>query len=144
MAAIEVLVGSPSRSTELTCIQLRNTFCWTRGLYNIGRCMAIVVQYSKTSTRNGHDTLIPHVLDAFYQDIIKTVTFVTHPFAEQMSRILYLDCNDITVLWHNQLFVKNDRPFVTEDISSILQCTSLEAMQVQLGIRDYHQLSICV
>ena len=144
MAAIEVLVGSPSWSTELTCIQLRNTSCRTRGLYNIGRCMTIVVQYSKTSTRNGYNTLIPHVLDAFYQDIIKTVTFVTYPFAEQMSRIFYPDCNDITVLWDNQLFVKNDRPFVTEDISSILQCISLEAMQVQLGIRDYHQLSICV
>ena len=90
--------------------------------------MAIVIQYSKTSTRNGHDTLIPHVLDAFYQDIIKTVTFVTHPFAEQMSRILYPDCNDITMLWHNQLFVKNNCLFVTEDISSILQGTSLEAM----------------
>ena len=82
--------------------------------------MAIVIQYSKTSTRNSHDTLIPHVLDAFYQDVIKTVTFVTHPFAEQMSQILYPDRNNIIVLWHNQLFVKNDCPFVTEDISSIL------------------------
>ena len=60
--------------------------------------MAIVIQYSKTSTRNGHDTLIPHVLDAFYQDVIKTVAFMTHPFAEQMSQILYPDHDDITVL----------------------------------------------
>jgi len=85
MAAIEVLACSPSQSTELTCIQLRNTSCWTWGLYNISCHMAIVIQYSKTSTINGHDTLIPHVLDAFYQDVIKTVTFVTHHFAEQMS-----------------------------------------------------------
>jgi len=106
--------------------------------------MAIVVQYSKTSTRNGHDTLIPHVLDAFYQDIIKTVTFMTHPFAEQMFQILYLDHNNITALWHNQLSIKNDCSFATEDISLILQRASLEAMQVQLKIRDYYQLSICV
>ncbi len=47
--------------------------------------MAIVVQYSKTSIKNSYDTLIPHVLDAFCEDVIKTVTFMTHPFAEQMS-----------------------------------------------------------
>ena len=144
MAAIEVLAGLPSWGTELTYIQLRNTSCQTRGLYNIGRCMVIVVQYSKTSTRNGHNTLISYVLNVFCQDIIKTVVFVTHPFAKQMSRILYPDRNDITALWHYQLFVKNDRSFTTEDISSILRHASLEAMQVQLGIRDYRQLSICI
>ena len=69
---------------------------------------------------------------------------MTHPFGEQISRILYPDHDDIIVPWHNQLFVKNNCSFATEDISSILQCASLKAMQVQLGIRDYHQLSICV
>ena len=106
--------------------------------------MAIVVQYSKTSTRNGHNTLIPYVLDVFCQDVIKTVAFVTHPFAKQMSRILYPDRNDIIALWHHQLFVKNDCSFTTEDISSILRRASLETMQVQLRIRDYHQLFICI
>jgi len=42
------------------------------------------------------------------------------------------------------LFVKNDCPFAIEDISSILQCASLKAMQVQLRMRDYHQLFIYV
>ena len=144
MAAIEMLAGSPSRGTELTCIQLRNTSCRTQGLYNIGCRMAIVVQYSKTSTRNGYNTLIPYVLDVFCQDVIKTVVFVTHPFAKQMSRILYPDRNDIIALWHHQLFVKNDHSFTTEDISSILRCASLEAIQVQVRIRDYCQLSICI
>ena len=106
--------------------------------------MAIVIQYSKTSTRNGHDTLIPHILDVFCEDVIKTVTFMTHPFAEQMSRILYLNHDNITALWHNQLSIKNDCSFATEDISLILRHASLEAMQVQLKIRDYCQLSICV
>jgi len=99
--------------------------------------MAIVIQYSKSSTRNGHDTLIPHVLDAFCQDTIKIVVFVAHPFAEQISQIFYSDHNDITILWQNQLFVQTDCSFTTENISSILQYTNLKAMQVQLGIKDY-------
>ena len=109
-----------------------------RGIYNIGHRMAIVVQYSKRSSRNGRDTLIPHILDAFCQDFIKTVTFATHPFAEQMSQILYPDHNDITTLWHNHLFVKKNTLFTTKDIFSVLQHASLETMQIKLGIRDYH------
>ena len=60
--------------------------------------MVIVIQYSKTSTRNSYDTLIPHVFDVFYQDIIKIVTFVTYSFTEQISRVFYSNYNDITVL----------------------------------------------
>ena len=61
-----------------------------------------------------------------------------------MSRILYPDRNDITTLWHNHLFVKKNTLFTTKDISSVLQHASLETIQIKLGIRDYHQLSICV
>ena len=45
---------------------------------------------------------------------------MTHPFTEQMFQILYPDRDDITALWHYQLFVKNNCSFATEDISSIL------------------------
>jgi len=100
--------------------------------------MAIVIQYSKSSTRNGHNTLIPYILNVFCQDIIKTVVFVTHSFTEQISQILHPNNNDITILWHNQLFVQTDCSFINENISLILQCANLKAMQVQLEIRDYY------
>jgi len=60
--------------------------------------MAIIIQYFKTSTKSGHNTLIPHILDAFCQDFVKTVAFVTHPFEEKISRVLYPDYDDITIL----------------------------------------------
>ena len=84
IAAIKMLAGLPSWSIELTCIQLKDISCQIQDLYNIGCYMAIIIQYSKTSTRNSHDILIPHILDAFCQDIIKMVIFVTHSFAEQI------------------------------------------------------------
>ena len=37
--------------------------------------MAIVAQYSKTSAIKGHDILIPHILDAFCQEIAKVIVF---------------------------------------------------------------------
>ena len=58
--------------------------------------MAIIIQYFKTSTKSGHNTLIPHILNVFCQDFVKTVAFITH------------------------LFIKNDCLFTTEDIFLVL------------------------
>jgi len=144
MAAVEVLAGSPSRGTELTCIQLRNTACRTRGLYVIGCRLAIVGQYAKTSAMKGKDTLIPHVLDAFCQEIMKIVAFRTHPFAEQVVRILFPDCTSLLSLWHTNLFVNFDRLFTTDDLSRVLRIASLKTIEVAVGVRDYRQMSVCV
>ena len=144
MAAIEVLGGSPSRGTEMTCIQLHNTACQTRGLYVLGRRLALVVQYSKTSATKGKDTLIPHVLDTFTQEYAKIVAFRTHPFAEQVVRILFPGQNSLLTLWHTNLFVNFDRLFTTDDLSSVLRAASLKTIDVGIGVRDYRQMSVCV
>ena len=144
MAAIDVQAGSPSRGTELTCIQLRNTACRTCGLYVIGRRLAIVVQYSKTSSIKGRDTLIPHVLDAFCQEYAKTVAFRLHPFAEQAVQILFPGQTALLSLWRTNLFVKFDRLYTTEELSRVLRVASLKTMDVGIGIRDYRQMSVCV
>ncbi|KAF5345091.1 hypothetical protein D9756_011150 [Leucocoprinus leucothites] len=144
MACVEVMAGSPSRGTELTCIQFRNTAYQTRGLCQIGRRMAVVAQYSKTTANTGRDTLIPHILDGFTEDFVKICVFVLHACAEQFIAILYPDRPDLVGLWHNNLFVKFDRRFNTEDLSSVLKQASLKTMGVALGVRDYRQVSICV
>jgi len=73
-----------------------------------------------TITRSGCNTLISYILDIFCQDVIKTIAFVTHSFVEKISRVLYSDHNDITILWYNYLFVKDDHLFTIEDISLVL------------------------
>jgi len=144
MTNTEVEGGSPSRGTELTCIQLLNTPYRTRGLYAIGPCIAIFCQYSKTSANMGRDTLIPHVLDAFSQEIIKIVAFKAHPFAQQLIKILYPNKPNLLSLWRTNLFVKYDRLFDTDDISSTLRMVSLKSLETPLGIRDYRQMSIFI
>jgi len=144
MAALTVGAGSPSRGTEITCMQIRNTASRTRGLYMIGRRMAIVAQYSKTSATKGHDTLIPHILDAFCQEIAKVIVFQTHPFAEKISMILFPDRQDLLTLWRTNLFVNFDSLFTTEDLSGVFRLASLKTMDISIGVRDYRQMSVCV
>jgi len=44
--------------------------------------MVIIVQYSKILATTERNSLISHALDIFCQEIIKVVTFRTHPFAQ--------------------------------------------------------------
>jgi len=88
-----------------------------RGLYVIGRRLAVVVQYSKMSSIKGRDTLI---LDAFCQEYAKTVAFHLHPFAEQAVQILFPGQTALLSLWHTNLFVKFDRLYTTEELSRVL------------------------
>jgi len=144
IAAFTVGAGSSSRGTEVTCMQIRNTSSWTQGLYMIGQHMAIVAQYLKTSTIKGHDTLIPHILDAFCQEIAKVVIFQTHPFAEQIVSILFPGRHDLLTLWRTNLFIKFDCLFTTEDLSGVLRVALLKTMDIHIGVWDYHQLLVCL
>ena len=69
---------------------------------------------------------------------------MTYSFAKQMSRVLYSNHDDITILMYNYIFVKNNSLFVIEDIFLVLQSTSLETIEVLLGIQGHCQLSICI
>jgi hypothetical protein len=56
--------GSPSRGTEISCIEYINTNTRPRGLYMIGNHLAIMCQYHKSAAITGKDKVIPHSLDA--------------------------------------------------------------------------------
>ncbi|KXN80582.1 ATP-dependent DNA helicase tlh1 [Leucoagaricus sp. SymC.cos] len=144
MAIIEVTGGSPSRGTEITCIQYRNTATRTRGLFILQKYLAIVCQYSKNTSNSGRDKLLPHGFDALCRSITLHCIFELHPFMMLVMHILFPLRTDILNLWYTNLFVKFDRKFTTEDLTSILKIVSLETMGVAVGVRDYRQLSVCV
>jgi len=106
--------------------------------------MAIIVQYSKKSVTTGHDSLILYALDAFCQEIIKVIIFRTHPFAQQIVKILYPGHDNILNLWNNYLFVNKDRLFTTEDLSGILETISLKIMGIPVGVREYRHIQVFI
>ncbi|KAF5348175.1 hypothetical protein D9756_010738 [Leucocoprinus leucothites] len=142
MASIEVMAGSPSRGTEMTCIHIRNTPTRTRGLYVLGDHVAIVCQYTKTSNLTSQDSLLPHGLDAFNSDFIAHVVFVTHPFAQWLISFLYLNNPEFVKLYHTHLFVNVTKEFGTEDLTQILKSVTLSTLKVSMGLSDYRQTSI--
>ncbi|KXN90727.1 Isoleucine--tRNA ligase, cytoplasmic [Leucoagaricus sp. SymC.cos] len=121
MANVEFMGGSPSRGTEMTCIQIRNTATRTRGLYALKRHIAVVCQYTKTRAVTSKDTLLPHSLDAFNSSFLVHVVLLLHEFAQFLVAELWPHRPEIAQLYHTHLFVKGDRLFDTEDLSAVLR-----------------------
>lgn len=78
----EMKSGAPIRLAELTCTLARNTATRHRNLMGVGSHLAIVRQYSKTSSNEGVDRLIPHGLSAFESDLILKLHVLVRPFAK--------------------------------------------------------------
>lgn len=142
MACVETMAGSPSRGTELTCIQYRNTALRQRGLYILGEYITVVCRYSKTTALTGRDRMLPHALDAFSGDFTIQALAIAHPFAQLLARIAFPNRPDVLQLYETYLFVNVDQLFTTEDLSSVLKSVTLPALGAALGIRKYRHVAI--
>ncbi|KAJ3564789.1 hypothetical protein NP233_g8061 [Leucocoprinus birnbaumii] len=140
MASIEIIAGSPSRGTEITCILIRNIPTQIRGLYALKSFLAIVCQYTKTTSSSSRDKLLPHALDAFNSDFVVHVIFITHHFAQQLVSILYPTNPEYAQLYHTHLFVNGNKLFKTDELTEFLKGTTLRTLKVPLGISDSRHL----
>ncbi|KAF9440249.1 hypothetical protein P691DRAFT_768043, partial [Macrolepiota fuliginosa MF-IS2] len=142
MACVEALAGSPSRGTELTCIQYANTALRSRGLYAFGSHITVLCQYSKTTSMTGRDKILPHACDSFCGDFIVQAVSIGHPFARWCLAILY-PCNpEYYQLYNTYLFVNMKKLFTTDDLTDTLKGLTRPTMNVGLGVRSYRHVSI--
>ncbi|KAJ3565617.1 hypothetical protein NP233_g7519 [Leucocoprinus birnbaumii] len=144
LVSIELTGGSPSRGTEMTCLLFRNMTTRERNIFIYGKVMTIVGQYSKTTANTGEDKWLPHGLDGFDHDFVVQALFLAHPFALKAITTLKPNRPDITQLWYTHLFVNFDKPFTTEDMSSLLARLSLSTMGLKLTIRPLRQVAAAV
>ncbi|KDQ05946.1 hypothetical protein BOTBODRAFT_49632 [Botryobasidium botryosum FD-172 SS1] len=139
----EMLAGAPGRLTELSSLPGRNILDHDgRGLYACGEHLVLVRRYLKTSGMKGHDSLIPHSLDAFTGASLLEDLAVARPFAEMAVRVLYPDRADIHSLYHDRLFVANKREFTSEDITKRMASFTYPILGVGIGIQSWRHISV--
>lgn len=91
MLAVEMLSGAAARGTELAVMLIRNTRERLRNLRGLGRFVAVVRQYDKTTNNMQGDRLIPHALSAVTADLIVQIHALARPFAQaSQSTVFYL------------------------------------------------------
>ena len=133
--------GSPSRGTEINCIEYINSRSRQRGLYMIGDHLAIMCQYHKSASITGEDKLIPHSLDAVTSDLIIQDLAIARPFAELAAFICYPNNHDIQHRYHSYLFINNKRLFTTPQLTSFIQSYTLSVYNVSFGVADWRHIS---
>ena len=119
MLRIEMAAGSPARGTEITSIQ----FCVTlsrqsRGLYFMGKYLAMLCQYHKGSATTEEDKVIPHALDSLSADLLIQDLTIARPFAEIAAYICFPNDKEMHYQYHNFLFVNNGNLFTTPQLSA--------------------------
>jgi len=121
---VQFLGGSPARGTEITCVQFRNTPTRKRNLFALGRHIAIICQYNKTTAITGKEKLLPHSLDGFTADVLLQSILIARPFAQMVALILFPRTHPVHLLLHSHLFVHHDRLLDTEHLSDWMKSQS--------------------
>jgi hypothetical protein len=75
------------RHLELNTLA-RNTSTRTRNFMAIGDRLAIIRQYTKTTSKEQFDRLIPHGLPAFESDLLIQVHVLARPFAQVSANLI--------------------------------------------------------
>lgn len=83
MLAIEMMSGAAARGTELAAMLAKNSLSRLRNLRGMGKFVAILRQYDKTTNNAQADRLIPHALSALCSDIVVQV----HTFARPLASV---------------------------------------------------------
>lgn len=141
ITSADIKGGSPSRGTEVQCIQYMNTATRNRGLYMMGNHLAIICQYHKTAAITGKDKLIPHSLDAVTSDLLIQDLAIARPFAELAAYICYPHDLDVQSKYHSYLFVNNKELFDTPDLTKLLKTYTLPVFDTAFGVADWRHIS---
>jgi hypothetical protein len=143
MTRIEMTAGSPSRFTEVSCLEHCNTKARQgRGLYAMGDYIAILCRYHKSQSITTVDKLIPHALDAFSASLVVQDLAIARPFAELAAHLCFPDRLDIQSNYRTYLFSDNGEPFNTDTLTKTMRIYTAQALGHGLGISDWRHVSV--
>ncbi|KAJ3552759.1 hypothetical protein NP233_g12801 [Leucocoprinus birnbaumii] len=132
------------RGVEVLSALYRNLPTMTRSIHAVGRFLAMICQYSKTTSVTGRDRWIPRALDGLDHDFMVNMLFIAMPFAVQAVMIAMPDRTDLALLYSTHIFVDVTKRFTTDRLSACLRMLSLETMGVSIGVRELRQISVAI
>lgn len=141
ITSADIKGGSPSRGTEIECIQYVNSRTRFRGLYMMGNHLAILCQYHKSASITGKDKIIPHSLDAVTADLTIQDLALARPFAELAVYICYPHDFDVQRRYNSYLFINNKQLFDTPQLTKLLKGYTNPIFQVGFGVADWRHIS---
>jgi hypothetical protein len=142
LARVEMLSGAPSRGTELTSMNLRNTTTRNRNIHVLGQHIAVMRTYHKSGALTGLDKLIPHSLDAVTSDLVIQDLAIARPFAEMAVHICYPGNASLHELYRNTLLVDHLKPFTPDKLTGVMSDLTLPILKFRVGINPWRHIFV--
>ena len=140
LVQVEMNLGAPPRTTEVTCLPIHNTpLGVTRALRIVDDHVVLMRVYHKMRSSQGRDRLIPHSLNACLAAVLIYVETILRPFASFCVLILFPENRNIHDLYRTTLFINYSRLFDGEEISKEMEAWTLKYMDIALNIRSWRQ-----
>ncbi|KAK6988215.1 hypothetical protein R3P38DRAFT_2804956 [Favolaschia claudopus] len=142
MLAAELSDGGVIRGTELASMLARNTPFANRNLAGLGKFVALVRQYDKTSNNTQSDKLVPLAMSSFLADLIVQLHTLARPLAQFFASVIWP--SDVTVQqnYRCMLFMNIGREFVSDNISELMAINSLPILDWGLTLWSHRHINI--
>ncbi|KAH7868510.1 uncharacterized protein C8R40DRAFT_1061908, partial [Lentinula edodes] len=140
--AVDMMGGAPARGTEITSVLIRNTPFRVRNMRGLGKFVAMVREYSKTTNIMQADKVIPHAMDAFCADIFIQVHVLARPIAQYLASKLYPNDPGVAVLYGEMAFMDAGKEFSSESLSTTMANSSLPILGWGLKISAWRDVTV--
>ncbi|KAJ7051676.1 hypothetical protein C8F01DRAFT_1091383 [Mycena amicta] len=142
MLAVEMCSGAPPRGPEIANSMIRNTPHRLRNVAGLGKFVALIRQYTKTTAISGADSLIPHGLNGFTADLVIQLHTLARPVARLFAVRYMPDFTDAVFNYAHLLFAGFGREFVTKDLSKLMASEMYPHLQWEMMVAAHRHVNI--
>ncbi|KAJ7204869.1 hypothetical protein B0H12DRAFT_1035224 [Mycena haematopus] len=142
MAAAEQSDGGVTRGTELVSMLAENTEFRHRNLAGLGKFVAIIRQYDKTTNNTQSDKVIPLAMSTFLADMVIQIHTLARPFAQYLASLVWPTNTQLHQDYSSMLFMDMGCHFTSPRLSFIMGENSLNVIDWKMTIQPHRHINI--
>ncbi|KAJ6553844.1 hypothetical protein B0H10DRAFT_2201885 [Mycena sp. CBHHK59/15] len=151
MLAIDMISGAPPRGTELVSMLARNSLTRLRNLRALGKFIAIIRQYDKTTNNTQADHLIPHAVSAVNADVLIQLHTFARPLAQEtklkeieqfLSSIVFPLDKELVTSYAEMLFMDYGKVFTSDKLTLLMSKWSGPILGWEMKMSHWRQINI--
>ncbi|KAJ6456645.1 hypothetical protein C8R45DRAFT_1108917 [Mycena sanguinolenta] len=142
MLLTDMLGGAPPRGTELVSMLACNTPLRLRNFAALGKHIALIRQYDKTSNITQCDRLIPHSISAVAADILVQIHTFARPWAQFLASKIWPTDPAVSTAYGDMLFMDVGRMFTSRRLSELMGNKTAKPVGWEVTLSPWRQVNI--
>ncbi|KAJ7852600.1 hypothetical protein B0H13DRAFT_1904501 [Mycena leptocephala] len=137
----EFTPGALIRWTELASLLMKNTQYRLRNAMAVGKFVALVRQYDKTTNTGQKDRFIPHAASGLVADLLIQLHTFARPFAQFLASRVFPDDPAVVGMYGDLVFMDFGKQFTTDKLSTIMGEWTAPVLGWSMTVQPYRQIN---